>query len=164
MESELSPVLDSRGKERVQTVNDLPSLTVQSERDKADIQKILSQYSQVGILSSLNDAEAMFMDISEFTDLADALQQSRRAEVEFMQLPSKAREIFNHDVAVWLDSAHDKDKRDALVAGGFIKDPNGISADSRSEARTSERPKEAASVEPEAGGGAEKPSGGGEVS
>ena len=63
----------------------------------------------------------MFKDVSEFTDLADALNQAKVAEVEFLKLPSKVREIFEHDVAVWLDTAHDQEKRDALVAAGYIK-------------------------------------------
>lgn len=115
--------LDSRGRLRSDTwtVNDEPSKTIQSDADRADITKILKQYKQVGIVDHLNVAEATFMDVTEFTDFADLMRQSAVAEVEFMKMPSKVREIFNHDVAEWLDAAHDPEKRDALVAAGFVE-------------------------------------------
>ncbi len=109
-----------RGRPRVQTVNKDPSMTVQSDAHLADINQIMSRFAADGI-SGLDQADLMFKDISEFTDLKDALDQAALANVEFLKLPSKVREIFDHDVAVWLDTAHDKEKRDALVAAGFIK-------------------------------------------
>lgn len=113
---------NARGKPRVQTINDEPSMTVQSDAHLSDIQNILRQY-EVGGLQRLDETALMFKDVSEFTDLQDAMNQAIVAKVEFMKLPSKAREIFHHDVAVWLDTAHDKDKRDALVEAGFIEGP-----------------------------------------
>lgn len=113
-------IFDSRGKARVQTVNDEPSKTVQSEADSADINLILRQYPEMGLLERLNQAEGLFLDVSEFTDYADAIRHTREAEAEFMKLPSKVRELFNHDVAEFLDAAHDDDKRQALIDAGVI--------------------------------------------
>lgn len=114
--------LDSRGKPRVQTsFEGIESLTVQSDAHRADIRNILRQYKQVGIVDNLNRAEAVFKDVSEFTDFSDAMRMASMAEQDFMKLPSKVREIFNHDVAEWLDTAHDPEKRDALVAAGIIE-------------------------------------------
>lgn len=112
--------VDSMGRARVQTINDDPSETVQSDAHLADMNIIMRRFSQEG-MADLDEADLQFRDVSEFTDLADALNQAREAEVLFMKLPSKVREVFNHDVAVWLDTAHDDDKRDALVAAGFLK-------------------------------------------
>lgn len=98
---------------RVQTINDQPSLTVQSDAKRADIRQILKKYKQVGIVDHLNHVQARWADVTEFTDLSDALRQARVAEEEFMKLPSKVREIFNHDVTEWLDTAHDPAKREA---------------------------------------------------
>ncbi len=116
--------VDYRGKPRslYQTVNDAPSMTVQSDKDAADITKILDKYKQVGIIDNLNMAEAMFKDVTEFQDFADVMRHAKLAEAEFMKLPSKVREIFGHDVATWLDTAHDEEKRDALVAAGVIEE------------------------------------------
>ncbi len=119
-EGRIVGVLDNRGNPRVQTVNDDPSMTVQSDAHLADINQIMEKFATEGI-QSLDEADLMYKDVSEFTDLADALNQAREAEVVFMKLPSKVREIFNHDVAEWLDTAHDEEKRDALVEAGFIE-------------------------------------------
>ncbi len=114
--------LGYRGANRVQTVNTEPSMTVQSDAHLADINQIMSRFAADGI-TSLDEADLMFKDVSEFTDLKDALDQAALAEVEFLKLPSKVREIFNHNVAEWLDTAHDSDKREALINAGFIKAP-----------------------------------------
>lgn len=122
--------LDYRGKPRkdYQTFNDMPSETVQSEAHLADIQHILGKYREVGI-QKLDEVELRFADVSEFTDYADLMRQVKVAEVEFMKLPSKVREIFGHDVANWLDAAHDPEKRDALVEAGFIEAPEEVVED-----------------------------------
>jgi len=119
---------DSRGRDRVQTVNEDPSETLQSDAHLADINKIMAQWEKTGGLGNiLDNAEMMFLDVTEFEDLADALNQAKSAEVEFLKLPSKVRELFDHDVATWLDTAHDPEKREAMreraVKAGFIKEP-----------------------------------------
>lgn len=115
--------LDARGRERVRTVrpDDEEKQVVQSDAHRADITKILARYRQVGIVDHLNTAEAMFRDITEFQDFGDAMLMAKEAEKEFMKLPSKIREVFDHDVATWLDAAHDQEKRDALVEAGIIE-------------------------------------------
>ncbi len=127
MEGRNVGILDSRGKNRVRTVNDEPSMTVQSDAHLADINVIMGDFAQGG-MQALDEAELVFADVSEFTDLQDALNQARIAEVEFMKLPSKVREVFEHDVAVWLDTAHDDDKRAALVEAGFLEVPEVVEA------------------------------------
>lgn len=118
--------LDHRGKPRVQTVNDDESMTVQSDGARADINKILREFKEVGILENLNAMQAEFADISDFVDYKDALGNAMQAEADFMTLPSKVREMFNHDVAEFLDTAHDPEKRDALVAAGIIDGPKKV--------------------------------------
>ncbi len=112
--------LDYRGKPRVQTLNKEPSETVQSDAHLADITTILSKFGQQG-MEMLDETALVYADVSEFSDFHDVMLQVREADVAFLKLPSKVREIFGHDVAVWLDTAHDEDKRDALVAAGFLK-------------------------------------------
>ncbi len=112
--------VDATGRKRVQTVNTDPSMTVQSDAHLADIQNILKSYGAEG-QQQLDEAALEFKDVSGFTDFADLMNMTKTAEVEFMKLPSKVREVFNHDVMDWLDTAHDKDKRDALVALGVLE-------------------------------------------
>ena len=106
---------DARGKERFQTVNDLPSETIQSQAQQGDINHILKKYDQVGVIGMLNNAEQVWRDVTSFDDYADAIRHAKDAEMEFMKLPSKVREVFNHDVANWLDAAHDPEKRQNVL-------------------------------------------------
>lgn len=103
-----------RRKPRVQTVNTLPSRTVQADVFKSEIKHVLAKYKQVGIIEHLRSVDLQFRDVSEFSDFSDLMQQSKLAESVFMGLPSKVREVFDHDVAVWLDCAHDPKRLDAL--------------------------------------------------
>ena len=92
-----------RGK-RVRTHNDLPSETIQSDAPKADLRLLLQRYTDTGILEHLDQVELQYRDVSEFTDLQDALNQTREAEAQFNALPARVRRLFRNDVAVWLDT------------------------------------------------------------
>jgi len=105
---------DVRRHPRVQTVNDGPSKTVQSDVVRTEIRHILAKYRQTGVVEHMRNVDLQFRDVSEFSDFADLMYQTKQAEKAFMTLPSKVREVFNHDVAVWLDCAHDADKLKAL--------------------------------------------------
>jgi len=105
---------DVRRRPRVQTVNTLPSVTVQSDLVRSDIRHILAKYKQTGVVEHMRNVDLEFRDVSEFPDFADLMLQSKEAEKVFLRLPSKVREVFDHDVAVWLDCAHDADKLKAL--------------------------------------------------
>lgn len=120
--------LDSRGKHRLQTFFDPdvePSLTVQSDREQADINSILRKYKSVGIIEHLNNVDAQFLDVSEFTDYSDMMRNLKIAETEFLTLPSKVREVFGHDVAKWLDSAHatSAENQELFEATGAVDPP-----------------------------------------
>jgi len=122
-EKERGDELDFRGRKRSKywSVNKEPSMTVQSDAHLADISQILDNWGASG--SDLLDNVAMqFKDVSEIGDYHDVMLEVKRAEATFMELPSKVREIFGHSVETWLDTAHDEDKRDALVEAGFIED------------------------------------------
>lgn len=108
------PWNDVRRRPRVQTVNSEPSKTVKSDVLKGEIRHILARYKATGIVEHLREVDLQFRDVSEFSDFADLMHQSKEAEKVFMSLPSKVREVFQHDVARWLDAAHDADKLEAL--------------------------------------------------
>jgi len=103
-----------RRRPRVQTVNTMESKTVQSDLLRTDIKHILSKYRQVGIVDHLRSVDLQFRDVTEFSDFSDLMFQSAQAREVFMGLPSKVREVFDHDVAKWLDVAHDPEKLEEL--------------------------------------------------
>lgn len=103
-----------RRRPRVQTVNDEPSMTQQSDLHRSDIHRVVGQYVKTGLFPSMAQVDLEYRDVSEFEDFADLMRQAQVAEREFMRLPSKVREVFDHDVMNWLDCAHDKDKFEAV--------------------------------------------------
>lgn len=102
---------DARGRPRVSTTNEEASRTIQSDRDRADIRHILKRHGALGIFENLNQTEAQFADVSEFTDYADLMRNVRAAELEFRKLPAKVRRRFDNDISKYLDAAHDEEKR-----------------------------------------------------
>lgn len=100
--------------DRVRTVNDKPSKTVQSDVFRTEIRHIMAKYKATGIVEHLKAVDLQFRDVTEFEDFADLMFQSKQAEKVFLALPSKVREVFHHDVAEWLDAAHDRTKFEAL--------------------------------------------------
>lgn len=118
--------LDYRGKPRVQTTDFGPSLTVQSDAKAADINEVLRRFEQVGIVEHLRDVDLQFADVSEFTDYADLMRNLRFAEERFMELPSKVREVFGHDVAKWLDAAHNTPEQNAELFEKFGVNASGL--------------------------------------
>lgn len=118
--------VNSRGRKRSEfwTVNDEPSKTHSADAPEADINEIMRQYGNVGVLQHLQNVEAQFADVSEFEDYAEVARYVAKAERQFMALHPDVREIFQNDVSTWLDTAHDQEKQDALIRGGFIPTPD----------------------------------------
>jgi len=110
----MAHVATERRRPRVRTVNELPSMTVQSDLHRADMKEILRKYESQGVLVGMRNVDLAFRDVSEFTDFADMMRQGKEAEMAFMRLPSKVREAFGHDVGTWLDAAHDPEKLEKL--------------------------------------------------
>lgn len=136
-------ILDYRGRPRVQTVNDEPSKTVQSDAELGDVNAVMDRYRRTGIVAGLNEVEKEYRDVTTFSDFADVMRHARAAEEEFMKLPSKVREMFNHDAMQWLDTAHDPEKRQALLDKGLIvADPSLVEAPPASVEETSKAPPE----------------------
>lgn len=99
--------VEGRPKFRVRTLNEEPTQTVQSQRDQSEIREILRRHGVTGVADQLAQSALSFQDVSSFEDFADVMRQRRDVEQKFMRLPSKVREVFNHDVDVYLDSAFD---------------------------------------------------------
>lgn len=109
-------VLDRRGRGRVVTEFHDESLTYQPDYELTRIDKIMERFGVTGMQEHLREVDAMFMDVTELPEDYQAVQEYMIfAEGEFMKLPPKVRERFGHDVARWLDAAHDQEKADVIV-------------------------------------------------
>lgn len=114
-----------RKRPRVQTVNTDPEVTVQSDGPRTEIRAILQKYQEVGIIDHMREVDLQFRDVTEFEDFRDVMVQAKVAENSFLRLPPAVRDLFDNDVARWLDVAHDPEKIEAmrpkLEATGFLK-------------------------------------------
>lgn len=114
-----------RKRPRVQTVNLDPEVTVQSDGPRTEIRSILAKYQEVGIIDHMREVDLQFRDVTEFEDFRDVMVQAKVAENAFLRLPPAVRDLFDNDVARWLDAAHDPEKIEAmrpkLEATGFLK-------------------------------------------
>lgn len=99
---------------RVQTVNTDPVVTVQADGPRTEVLEILKKYREVGIVDHMREVDLQFRDVSEFEDFRDLMVQNKAAESAFLRLDPRIRDVFQNDVARWLDCAHDADKLEAL--------------------------------------------------
>lgn len=77
-----------------------PSLAIQSQKDEADINKIVRDFGVTGRVS----APVRLPEYGDFTGISDyraALDAVRAAEAAFLEVPSKIRAEFNHDPGAW---------------------------------------------------------------
>ncbi len=93
----------------VVTVNDAPSVAVQSEKESSNINVIMSRYARTGVMPVVS-RQAMYGEIDSL-DFKDALDVVRAGEHAFSQLSSKVRRRFNNDPAEYLS---------------FLEDPNNL--------------------------------------
>lgn len=105
---------EERRKARVQTVNEGPELTIQSDRERSEIQHVLRKYREVGIVDHLRSVDLEFRDVTEFTDFADLMRQTSEARQAFMRLPPEVRDVFGHSAERWLAVAQDEEALEAL--------------------------------------------------
>lgn len=98
------------------------SKTLQSEKDSADINKIIERMGAQGVGPILNPSQPRFLDISAVGDYRSALDQVREAGSYFMELDAEDRRRFNNDPAEFLDTVNDPAKLQALIDEGIIVD------------------------------------------
>lgn len=77
-----------------------PSLAIQSQKDEADINKIVRDFGVTGRMpQSVRLPE--YGDFSGVDDYRSAIEAVRAAEAAFLEVPSKVRAEFNHDPGAW---------------------------------------------------------------
>lgn len=119
---------------RVYTEVGEESLTKQSFRKECDINYIMKKFQQqYGVDLMTVHPRALgghFGDFSEVLDYRSAIEQVRKAEAGFMELPAQLREKFDNDPGRFLEFVQNPANLNELVNLGLAHNPQEISAES----------------------------------
>ncbi|UYD39255.1 MAG: internal scaffolding protein [Wigfec virus K19_179] len=88
------------------------SLTVQSEKDSCDINKIMERFDRTGKLPSMQVQPPRYGD-ARVVDFQTAQQIVREAKDQFNALPSKTRKAFGNDPQAFLEAIQDNSEENA---------------------------------------------------
>lgn len=102
-------------------------MTVQADRDDADINKIIARFNKSGQLPPTLNGEPFYGDVSEFDGLMEAKLKIQEADELFMQFPADVRERFDNDVVKMVDFLADEgNRKEAEDLGLVVKQPPAI--------------------------------------
>lgn len=115
-------------RERVQAVNDEPSMTRQEHKAECDINNILAQFRKTGAAGHLAAHQGRYDDFADI-DFHQAQNDIARAKSMFETVPAELRERFHNDPGEFLafvtDEANLPEMRELGLA---LPDRDGVSA------------------------------------
>lgn len=114
-----------RFKPRTETGSD--TRVIQSDRDQADINRMIAEMVSGGSAPRLNTREGVFADVSEAGDLAHHLDMARQANELFMSMPARIRAACENDVVTFLDTVLTDPGK--LQAHGLVLEGEGVTPD-----------------------------------
>lgn len=104
------------------TANDQPSLTQQQYAEECDINFIMRNYTQQGLIPQGTTKTAVYGDFSDVTDYFEALRIIHQAEDQFNELPAQVRARFQNDPAELLAFIENRDNLEEARKLGMLKD------------------------------------------
>lgn len=128
----------------------VPSLTKQSFVAECDINNILKQYQQTGVVKHINQKaeQGMYVDLPDELDFQASLETVRQATLAFDSLPSSVRSRFENDPSQFLEFMSNPANQDEMIKLGLATDT-----------RPSPKPPETPPTEKTGGEGGSPPSG-----
>lgn len=96
-----------------------PSLTRQEFAEECDINTLMERYEKSGVISHVNRAQPIYMDMTDLPDLREGLDIMREATTAFMALPAKVRREFDHDPVKFVEFAGNKDNLERMREWGL---------------------------------------------
>jgi phage internal scaffolding protein len=96
-----------------------PSMAVQSEKDRCDINKIMQKYRYTGLIDHVK-AGGDYGDFSAIGDYKGAMDQVIKAQEAFMTLDSSLRAHFGNDPAKLLEFLGDKKNEKKAIELGLV--------------------------------------------
>lgn len=102
-----------------------PSMTKQSFVAECDINNIVRDFTQHGMVTHINERaqQGAFVDLPDGLDFQAAIEIARAGEAAFMQLPAQIRRRFDNDPSAFLDFLANPNNRDEAIELGLIDRP-----------------------------------------
>jgi len=94
--------------------------TKQEFKNECDINVIMAQYQYTGEIPNLNTVQPVYSDCTGL-DYMDHMNKIVEANNLFADLPSKIRNRFNNDPALFLDFVHDENNVPELRNMGLLR-------------------------------------------
>ncbi|AXH77264.1 MAG: internal scaffolding protein [Microviridae sp.] len=94
--------------------------TKQEFKNECDINVIMAQYQYSGEIPNLNTMQPVYQDCTGL-DYMEHMNKIVEANNLFADLPSKIRNRFNNDPALFLDFVHDENNRSELQSMGLLR-------------------------------------------
>lgn len=130
------------------------SLTIQSQKKECDINLLVSKYKQGGIISHVNNMQAQYGDLTGY-DFHEYQNKIASAISSFEALPSRVRNRFQNDPALFLDFMNNPENLHEMVELGLaeIKEPETPEPPKGHRIKAPSKPVEETEQPPEAEGG-----------
>ncbi len=109
------------------TVNTSPTLTIQSEKDTCDINKIVAKYLKTGMMTNIRTDQPRYGDFTSAVDYHDSILRAQEAQDAFMQLPASIRARFYNDPGKLIDFLQDENNRAEAIKLGLVNPPQASS-------------------------------------
>lgn len=100
-----------------------PSLTVQSEHDRCEINNIMAKFRQTGLVEHIRQHEGRYVDVATAGDFQEAMNIVARGQQSFELLPSEIRKRFNNNPVEFLEFVHDDKNAAEMAKMGLINAP-----------------------------------------
>lgn len=115
-------IIESNGRVRVQTINELPTKTQQQFKDSCDLNKIMNQARRTGELPRQRAARGYYMDHTVLPqDYQAALDIVIEGNNAFNNLSSQVRSTFKNDPKELLKFLSDPKNKEEAIKLGLIE-------------------------------------------
>lgn len=112
----------SNGRISCRTINNEPSMAIQSERDKCDLEVIRAIYAKTGVMNNIRTDKPLYGDFTSSREYHDVLLRAQEAQDDFMQLDANIRARFKNDPGLLLDYVSNPDNRLEAIKMGLLND------------------------------------------
>jgi len=99
------------------------SLTKQAHAAECDINRIVAQHAQTGVITHVKDSQGAYGDFT-MGDYTESMTKIAEANQLFMELPSGIRSQFQNEPARFLDFATNPENEQKMFEMGLINAPH----------------------------------------